>query len=142
MSEALSLLTLFGSCFLSATLLPGNSEIVFVALLSTVDTPAGLLLLTAAVGNTLGGLTNVVIGRLVPVPKHHPRLALATAWLQRYGSPVLLLSWLPFMGDLLCLLAGWLRLPWWSVAFFMLAGKSLRYVVVMMITLKSVSFFS
>ncbi|SQI37223.1 Inner membrane protein yqaA [Leminorella richardii] len=142
MNEAWPLLTLFGSSFLSATLLPGNSEIVFITLLSTVDTPPELLLLAAVVGNTLGGLVNVVIGRLVPVLKHHPRLALATTWLQRYGSPVLLLSWLPVVGDLLCLLAGWLRLPWWSVTFFMLAGKSLRYAVVMMITLKSASFFS
>lgn len=111
MNEAWPLLTLFGSSFLSATLLPGNSEIVFITLLSTVDTPPELLLLAAVVGNTLGGLVNVVIGRLVPVLKHHPRLALATTWLQRYGSPVLLLSWLPVVGDLLCLLAGWLRLP-------------------------------
>ncbi|MCD1127070.1 DedA family protein [Jinshanibacter sp. LJY008] len=142
MSDALSLLALFSSSFLSATILPGNSEVVFVTLLTTVNTAPWLLLVVAIIGNTLGGLTNVIIGRIAPVPKHHPRLELAMKWLQRFGSPALLLSWLPVMGDLLCLLAGWLRLPWWSVTFFMLLGKSLRYLLVMVITLKSISFFS
>lgn len=142
MSEGLALLTLFSSSFLSATLLPGNSEVLLVTLLTTVETNPLALLVVAIIGNTLGGLTNVVLGHLAPVPKHHQRLELAKTWLQRYGSPALLLSWLPVMGDLLCLLAGWLRLPWWSVIFFMLLGKSLRYLVIMVITLMGLSFFS
>ncbi|HGS6999874.1 TPA: DedA family protein, partial [Klebsiella pneumoniae] len=35
MSDALSLISLFASSFLSATLLPGNSEVVLVAMLLT-----------------------------------------------------------------------------------------------------------
>lgn len=142
MNDVLSLLGLFSSSFLSATLLPGNSEVVFAALLVTVETHYLLLLMVAIIGNTLGGLTNVIIGRFVPEPKDHARLTLAMKWLQRYGTPALLLSWLPVVGDLLCLLAGWLRMPWWSVTFFMLIGKSLRYIAVMLITLKGISFFS
>ena len=142
MSDGLALLALFSSSFLSATLLPGNSEVLLVTLLTTVETNPLLLLVVAIIGNTLGGLTNVIIGRLAPSPKHHQRLELAMTWLQRYGSPALLLSWLPIMGDLLCLLAGWLRLPWWSVTFFILVGKSLRYIVLTVISLKGLSFFS
>jgi membrane protein YqaA with SNARE-associated domain len=49
--------------------------------------------------------------------------------LQRYGAAALLLSWLPLVGDALCVAAGWLRLPWWSVVFFLCVGKTLRYLL-------------
>jgi len=66
-SDALSLLSLFTSSFLSATLLPGSSEAVLVALLVSVKTAPWLLVLTATIGNSLGGLTNVILGRLFPL---------------------------------------------------------------------------
>lgn len=69
MSEALSLFSLFASSFLSATLLPGNSEVVLVAtLLSGISHP-WVLVLTATMGNSLGGLTNVILGRFFPLRK-------------------------------------------------------------------------
>jgi membrane protein YqaA with SNARE-associated domain len=40
---------------------------------------------------------------------------------------VLLLSWLPAIGDPLCVLAGWLRLPFWPSVLYMAIGKFLRY---------------
>jgi membrane protein YqaA with SNARE-associated domain len=49
---------------------------------------------------------------------------------QRWGSPVLLLSWVPLLGDPLCVAAGWLRLnPWWATLFIAL-GKFGRYWVI------------
>ena len=48
--------------------------------------------------------------------------------MQRYGAPACLLSWLPFIGDPLCALAGWLRLPFWPCVGYMAAGKFLRYL--------------
>lgn len=53
----------------------------------------------------------------------------AQAWVQRFGAPVLLLSWLPVIGDPLCAMAGWLRLPWLPCLIFMTAGKCARYLV-------------
>ena len=41
---------------------------------------------------------------------------------------MLLLSWLPAVGDPLCALAGWLRLPFWPSVLYMAVGKFLRYV--------------
>jgi membrane protein YqaA with SNARE-associated domain len=53
----------------------------------------------------------------------------ALAWVRRWGSPVLLLSWVPVIGDALCVAAGWLRLNiWWSV-LFMALGKFGRYYI-------------
>ena len=65
MSSLLTLGAMFASSFTSATLLPGNSEIVLTALLLAGQVSPWWLVLTAIVGNILGGLTNVIIGRLL-----------------------------------------------------------------------------
>ncbi|CCJ89594.1 DedA family protein [Cronobacter turicensis] len=141
MSDALSLLSLFTSSFLSATLLPGSSEAVLVALLVSVKTAPWLLVLTATIGNSLGGLTNVILGRLFPLHESSRWQERAQGWLQRFGAPALLLSWLPLVGDLLCLLAGWLRLPWGPVIFFLCLGKALRYIIIAAATLQGMTWW-
>ncbi|HUF21139.1 MAG TPA: YqaA family protein [Burkholderiales bacterium] len=129
MSEAASLATLFASSFLAATLLPGGSEVVLLAVLATESASRGAAIGVATVGNTLGALTSYAIGRLLP-PSIDSR---ALARLQKYGTPVLLLSWLPLVGDALCVAAGWLRSNIWSSIVFIAAGKFLRYVAVAML---------
>lgn len=141
MSDALSLLSLLTSSFLSATLLPGSSEAVLVALLVSVKTAPWLLVLTATIGNSLGGLTNVILGRLFPLRESSRWQERAQGWLQRFGAPALLLSWLPLVGDLLCLLAGWLRLPWGPVIFFLCLGKALRYIIIAAATLQGMTWW-
>ncbi|ELY3468947.1 YqaA family protein [Cronobacter universalis] len=141
MSDALSLLSLFTSSFLSATLLPGSSEAVLVALLVSVKTAPWLLVLTATIGNSLGGLTNVILGRLFPLRESSRWQERAQGWLQRFGASALLLSWLPLVGDLLCLLAGWLRLPWGPVIFFLCLGKALRYIIIAAATLQGMTWW-
>lgn len=136
MSDGLSLLSLFASSFLSATLLPGNSEAVLVALLLSGASKPWLLVLIATIGNSAGGATNVILGRLFPLRKTSRWQEKATGWLRRYGAVALLLSWMPVMGDLLCLLAGWMRIRWGPVLFFLCLGKALRYVVVAAATLQ------
>nr|WP_216672220.1 YqaA family protein [Cronobacter sakazakii] len=137
----MSLLSLFTSSFLSATLLPGSSEAVLVALLVSVKTAPWLLVLTATIGNSLGGLTNVILGRLFPLRESSRWQERAQGWLQRFGAPALLLSWLPLVGDLLCLLAGWLRLPWGPVIFFLCLGKALRYIIISAATLQGMTWW-
>ncbi|EOC1531843.1 DedA family protein [Cronobacter turicensis] len=141
MSDALSFLSLFTSSFLSATLLPGSSEAVLVALLVSVKTAPWLLVLTATIGNSLGGLTNVILGRLFPLRESSRWQERAQGWLQRFGAPALLVSWLPLVGDLLCLLAGWLRLPWGPVIFFLCLGKALRYIIIAAATLQGMTWW-
>ncbi|EEU4851010.1 DedA family protein [Salmonella enterica] len=118
MSDGLSLLSLFASSFLSATLLPGNSEVVLVAMLVSGVSHPWVLVLTATIGNSLGGVTNVILGRFFPLRKTSRWQEKATGWLKRYGAATLLLSWMPVIGDLLCLLAGWMRIPWGRTIFF------------------------
>jgi membrane protein YqaA with SNARE-associated domain len=126
MSESASLWTLFASSFLAATLLPGGSEAVLFGVLKLHPGQLWAALAVATLGNTLGGLSSYLIGRLIP--QKHTIKGLATV--QRYGAPVLLLSWVPLIGDPLCVAAGWLRLnPWWS-ALSIAGGKFVRYWVI------------
>jgi membrane protein YqaA with SNARE-associated domain len=124
--ESFGLAGLFASSFLSATLLPGNSEIVLVALLHQMPGLQWPAVIVATVGNTLGGCTSYLIGRFFPQPES----GRAIGWLRRYGPPALLLSWVPVIGDGICVAAGWLRQNAAWVVLYMGAGKLARYVAV------------
>jgi len=122
-SATLGLWGLFASSFLSATLLPGNSELVFVALLHAAPDLVASALTVATLGNTLGGLSSYLVGRLFPKPEDNR----AVAWLRRFGPAALLLSWVPLIGDGLCVAAGWLRQNLAAAAVFIALGKLGRY---------------
>ncbi|MBU5924594.1 MULTISPECIES: YqaA family protein [Enterobacter] len=141
MSDVLSLASLFASSFLSATLLPGNSEVVLVAMLLSGVSQPWLLVLIATMGNSLGGLTNVILGRFFPLRETSRWQEKAVGWLKRYGAATLLLSWMPVIGDLLCLLAGWMRISWGPVLFFLCLGKAVRYVLVAWATLQGMTWW-
>lgn len=141
MSEFWAIAGMFVSSFTSATLLPGNSEVVLSGLLIAAQAPVFGLLVAAIVGNVLGGATNVVIGRALPQVTPQRGLAVALGWLQRYGAAALLLSWLPVIGDLLCVLAGWLRLPWGAVLLYLTLGKTVRYALLAWLTLYGMSWW-
>ncbi len=117
---------LFASSFVSATLLPGGSEVMLWSVVHTWPEHGLAALAVATLGNTLGGMTSYAMGRYVP-RRHLPR---SLAWLHRWGVIALLGSWLPVVGDALCVGAGWLRLNPWSSFALMGIGKLARYWVV------------
>jgi membrane protein YqaA with SNARE-associated domain len=125
-SDVASLWTLFGSSFLAATLLPGGSEAVLFAVLKLYPGQFWLALGVATLGNTLGGMSSYLIGRVIPQQKALASMRTA----QKYGSPAMLLSWVPIIGDPLCVAAGWLRLNPWLSALFMGLGKFARYLAI------------
>ena len=126
MNESLSLGALFASSFLAATLLPGGSEAVLFGALKLDPQQYWPALAVATLGNTLGGMSSYLIGRVVPQRGEIKGLD----WVKRYGSPALLLAWVPILGDPLCVAAGWLRLDPWRAAIFMALGKFARYLVI------------
>jgi len=136
MTDDLSLWGLFLSAFISSTLFPGGSEVALGVLAANRTHAPGLLLAVASVGNTLGALTTWLLGWLVarglPPEKHltEPRRR-ALDRVRRFGSPVLLLSWLPVVGDPLCFAAGALRLPFPASVLFIALGKTARYAAVL-----------
>lgn len=121
--ETLGLAALFASAFLSATLLPGNSELALLALLQQKPALLWPALAVATAGNTAGGLTSYAVGRLLPRPPANRALR----WLERYGPAALLLSWVPVVGDALCVAAGWLRQDLVLATVCIALGKFARY---------------
>ena len=117
---------MFASSFLAATLRPGGSEAVLFATLRLHPETVWAALTVATVGNTLGGLSSYLVGRFIPQTRALKGLTLV----RRYGTPVLLLSWVPILGDALCVAAGWLRLNAPLAAVFMAIGKFARYAVI------------
>lgn len=133
MSETASLWTLFTGSFLAATLLPGGSEAVLYGVLRLHPEAVWQALAVATVGNTLGGMTSYLLGRLLPQTRPLRGLNLV----HRYGSPALLLAWVPLLGDPLCVAAGWLRINVGLAALFMAIGKFARYWLVVAATAPS-----
>lgn len=138
MSDGLSLLSLFASSFLSATLLPGNSEVVLVALLVSGVSHPRVLVLTATMGNSLGGLTNVILGRFFPLRKN---IALA-----RKSHRLVAALWRCHTIIKLDAGCGGFAVPVSRVdahlvgpsSLFLCLGKALRYVVVAAVTTQGI----
>ncbi|HEX4884990.1 MAG TPA: DedA family protein [Casimicrobiaceae bacterium] len=124
---AAALAGLFASSFLAATLLPGGSELALGALVAHWPERAVLAVAVASVANTLGGLTSFGLGRLLPAPRTSGR---ALALVQRFGVSALLFSWVPVIGDALCVASGWLRHRWLPATLAIAAGKAFRYAIV------------
>ena len=136
MTDDLSLWGLFASSFISSTLFPGGSEVVLGVLAAQHRYDAWLLLATASVGNTLGAITTWLLGALVarrlpPDRRLTEAQHRALGRVRRFGSPVLLLSWLPVVGDPLCFAAGYLRLSWLGSLLFIAVGKTARYAAIL-----------
>ena len=130
MDAPVTLGALFLSSFLAATLLPGGSEAVLYAVLRLHPEQLWPALAVATLGNTLGGLSSWLIGRLIPQKDGLKGLDTVRRW----GSPALLLSWVPLLGDPLCVAAGWLRLNFWYCTLFIALGKFLRYWAIAALT--------
>ncbi|UYF99709.1 YqaA family protein [Halomonas sp. GD1P12] len=129
--------SLFWVALLSATLLPGGSE-VWLARQWCQGEPWAALWLVATLGNTLGSLINVALGRYARrfqhrrwFPASSAQLARASRWYQRFGAYSLLLSWVPIIGDPLTVVAGLLRLEWWRAVALILLAKGARYALVL-----------
>ena len=124
----LELAALFATSFAAATLVPLPSEAALYAYLQAHPGRAALAVTVATLGNTAGGMTTYLLGRFVPRRRIVSERAMSAA--RRYGAPILLLAWLPVVGDALCAAAGWLRLNAWTAAACMAAGRLARYIAV------------
>lgn len=121
----------------SATLLPMASVPFVYGVIQANPALFWPALLVATAGNTAGGAITYAMGwgaerayeKLAHRPPRPASEQRALAWLQRWGPPACLLSWLPIVGDPLCGVAGWLRLPFWPCVGYMALGKFLRYLV-------------
>lgn len=134
---------LFLLSFLAATLLPLGSEWFLVVLLHKAEYAPILLILLAGVGNSLGGYTNYLIGHMGSsflVTKvlrlSDKEILRATKVYEKWGSWSLLFSWVPVIGDPLCLIAGVLKIHQGLFALLIFTGKLSRYALIAYITLQ------
>lgn len=132
MNADLTLWGLFLSSLLSSTLLPGGSEILLATLVTRTSHDPLMLLLIATAGNTLGGMITWGMGYALkwwyPISNLSRQLnAQAVDRIQKWGSPVLLGSWMPVLGDPLCFAAGWVGVHGLSALAWIGLGKAGRY---------------
>jgi membrane protein YqaA with SNARE-associated domain len=138
----ISLLGLFVSAFLAATLLPLSSELLLLGLLASGEQHSLWLWGMATLGNTLGSLVNWAIGRYLLHYRERPWFPVNPAqlqkyqhWFQRYGRWSLLFAWLPAGGDVLTVIAGIMRVNPWLFLLLVGLGKGARYAILIALAL-------
>lgn len=135
-SAPAGLWALFASAFLSATVLPGSSEVVLGGLITAYPQQAFAAFWVALAGNVLGGGITFGMGwaarqgyarfQRVQIDQEGPHMQR----LRRWGPPALVLAFLPLVGDAFVLAAGWLKLPLLQSMAWIALGKALRYGLV------------
>lgn len=132
-------LGLFLGCFLAATILPFSSDALFVSALA-LDGNISLTLLWGISGNWLGGLVTYwmgYVGKWEWIEKWFrvkpETLKKQKDKVNKYGSWLALLTWMPIVGDVFALALGFYRNNFYYSALFMLIGKSARFIVICII---------
>ena len=128
---------LFVSAFLAAAVLPVSSEAVLAGLIVSGRGDPWLLLAVATIGNTLGSVTNWVMGRGIDTlrnrrwfPVTPDRYEQACRTFRRFGEWTLLFAWLPVVGDALTIAAGAARVNLGVFVTLVAIGKAARYAVI------------
>ena len=126
---------LFAAAFVAATILPAQSELLLGAMLVSGRFETAALLVVATAGNVLGSIVNWLLGRYFAhyrekrwFPASATSLSRAEAWFARFGPAVLLLSWVPVIGDPLTVVAGVLRMRFVPFLLVVTLAKGGRYL--------------
>ncbi|MDD2358035.1 MAG: VTT domain-containing protein [Thiovulaceae bacterium] len=128
-------LSLFFSAFLAATILPFSSEVaLFAAVEAGLDKHTALF--AASVGNILAIIFNYYLGYFLYEKTKAKLLKNKTTKAvlhvgHNYGYWVLLLSWLPIIGDPLTLVAGMVRLNFFYFLVIAATFRVARYIVIL-----------
>ena len=130
----LGLWGLFLGSFLAATVMPFSSDALFIAVLAATKEPLGCVVF-GTLGNWLGGITTYYIGRLGRWEwiekwfKVKPEtLEKQKMKVDKYGVWLALLSWVPVVGDVLCLALGFYKAkPFWTI-ILLFVGKCARFI--------------
>lgn len=139
---------LFAISFLAATILPLGSELVFAGMILAKYDP-WLCLIIASVGNTLGGMTNYLLGRLGKIEWIEKYLKVKSdkiekvkSWLKYKGAVMAFFSFMPIFGDVIPLALGFMRANVYAVTLAMFAGKLLRYWLIMYSVMQGINLMS
>lgn len=135
-------LLLFFTSLLSATLLPMGSEALLLFYGQNTELILAILWIVASIGNTAGACVNWWLGRYLQRFQGRPWFPCSVSQLKRaqqhfakYGLLSLLFSWLPIVGDPLCLVAGTLKTPFLHFLILVFIGKTTRYFFLLYLVL-------
>lgn len=128
---------LFISALLAGSIVPFSSELVMGALVAMGLNP-WLCVLSATLGNTLGGLTCYWLGRLGRVDWIEKYLGVKRAkvermqrFLQGRGALMAFFAFLPFVGEAIAVALGFMRSNLWLTTLSMFVGKLARYAAML-----------
>jgi len=127
---------IFLSTFIAATLIPMPSELILIVAFNYGFDPY-LVVAIATLGNSLGSLTNYYIGyysrseKLIKKFKiNQTKLDYWTLKSDKYGYWLGFLAWVPFLGDPLMAIVGFLKVKIKPLMLTITIGKLIRYVVI------------
>ena len=126
---------LFIGSFLAATIFPFSSDVLLVGMLLAGGNPVATVIVATA-GNWLGGLTSYWVGWLGKLEwlerwfrVQHTTIERHRSKVERWGALLALMTWLPFVGDIVAIVLGFYKAPFIPSALWMLVGKGGRFVV-------------
>lgn len=129
---------LFISAFVAGSILPFSSEVVLTVLVQMGADPI-LCLISASVGNTLGGLVCYWLGylgnmewieRWLKIDKQ--KMDKVSGFVKRYGAGMGLFGVLPWVGEVIIVLLGLMRANVYITTFTMFIGKFIRYLLIVL----------
>ena len=139
----ISYFQLFIISFLAATILPLSSELVLSTMLLTDSFDKYLLLIVASFGNILGSSVNWYLGKKILIfkdkkwfPANERQITKGEIYFKKYGIWSLLLAWLPIIGDPLTVVAGILRVKFFTFLLLVSISKISRYIFLIFIIFK------
>ena len=139
----ISYFQLFIISFLAATILPLSSELVLSTMLLTDSFNKNLLLVVASFGNILGSSVNWYLGKKILIfkdkkwfPAKERQIAKGEIYFKKYGLWSLLLAWVPIIGDPLTIVAGILRVKFFTFLILISISKISRYIFLIFIIFK------
>ena len=131
-------LGLFVSAVLAGSVIPFSSELVMIALVKVGLNPA-MCVLSATLGNTIGGMTCYYMGHLgnvVWIEKYFKvkkeKIDKMQQFLQGKGALMGFFAFLPFVGSAVAIALGFMRSNVWLTTLSMLTGKLVRYAVMLL----------
>lgn len=138
---------MFISSFLAGSIIPANSELVMSAVLA-LGLNKWIVLITATIGNLLGGMTCYYLGYLGKmewITKYmrikEEKVIKMHRFLEGKGAWLAFFVFIPFIGDIIVVVFGLMRSNFLIVSVAMLFGKFLKYLIWMWVSLGVISLF-
>ena len=128
---------LFISALLAGSIIPFSSELVMIALVKVGLNPA-ICVLSATLGNTIGGMTCYYMGRLGKIDwiekyfkVKKEKVDKMVRFLQGKGALMAFFAFLPAIGEVISIALGFMRSNIWLTTASMFVGKLIRYILLL-----------